>query len=317
MGLIDDIIAGDAVNFGPPATTPTATGSGYPTLNELLAELGLPLLGAITSKEQGNAAKRAAGIALVEKYQPKLNAAENALYQSGAVYSNGRWVRDEAGSGGSIKDMIASGRLKVNTTSGHPTGYDKINPDGSVLGALTDDEYVAIESGSGGKKTTVVIPASDPLLKAWTDAAYPIENLKTYTGAIGPEGLPSAEKEKAPVKVGLDAFMAAISGQESGGDYDVTNADSGAHGRFQIMPENWPSWAAEAGLGADAPKTAANQDKVAAFKMQQYYNQTGNWADVASIWYSGWPSLLGQQSHRHRARRHLLLRRAHQLAFPE
>lgn len=87
----------------------------------------------------------------------------------------------------------------------------------------------------------------------------------------------------------LEQFMTAISGQESGGDYDITNPNSGAHGRFQIMPENWPKWAAEAGLGADAPKTARNQDIVAAFKMQQYYNQYGNWADVASIWYSGRP----------------------------
>jgi hypothetical protein len=81
--------------------------------------------------------------------------------------------------------------------------------------------------------------------------------------------------------------MNAIGGQESGGDYNAENSDSGASGRFQIMPENWPSWAEEAGLGADAPMTAANQDKVAKYKMLQYYEQFGNWRDVAIAWYGG------------------------------
>ncbi|MFA6135546.1 MAG: hypothetical protein WC869_16150 [Phycisphaerae bacterium] len=82
--------------------------------------------------------------------------------------------------------------------------------------------------------------------------------------------------------------MDAISGQESGGDYGAENPDSGAYGRFQIMPANWPSWSAEAGIPG-APQSAANQDRVARFKMQQYYNQTGSWEDVASMWYSGQP----------------------------
>ena len=86
----------------------------------------------------------------------------------------------------------------------------------------------------------------------------------------------------------VDQFMDAISGQESGGDYGAENPDSGAYGRFQIMPANWPSWSAEAGIPG-APQSAANQDRVARFKMQQYYNQTGSWEDVASMWYSGQP----------------------------
>ena len=87
----------------------------------------------------------------------------------------------------------------------------------------------------------------------------------------------------------LGQFMAAISGQESSGDFTAENLHSGAYGQYQIMPYNWPNWAEEAGLGRNAPQTQGNQNIVAAFKMQQYYDQFGNWGDVASTWYSGGP----------------------------
>lgn len=86
---------------------------------------------------------------------------------------------------------------------------------------------------------------------------------------------------------GVDQFMAVISGVESGGNYNAVNPDSGASGRFQIMPSNWKPWATEAGLGPNAPRTPENQDRVARFKMQQYYNQFGNWGAVAVAWYAG------------------------------
>lgn len=89
---------------------------------------------------------------------------------------------------------------------------------------------------------------------------------------------------------GIDTFMRAISGQESGseeGDYNLINQDSGAAGRFQIMPENWSQWAQGAGLPADAPMTPENQERVARNKMLEYYKEYGNWRDVASKWYSG------------------------------
>lgn len=84
----------------------------------------------------------------------------------------------------------------------------------------------------------------------------------------------------------LDAFMNAIMGQESGGDPNVVNADSGAQGLFQIMPDNWVPWAREAGADPN-DRSAANQRKVAASKMMAYYKQFGNWRDVAIAWYGG------------------------------
>lgn len=85
----------------------------------------------------------------------------------------------------------------------------------------------------------------------------------------------------------VDRFMAAIAGQESGGDYGAQNKGSGAYGKFQIMPKNWPAWAERAGLGANAPQTPDNQEIVARRIMLDYYKQFGNWRDVAVAWYSG------------------------------
>jgi hypothetical protein len=84
----------------------------------------------------------------------------------------------------------------------------------------------------------------------------------------------------------LEAFMNAIIGQESGGDANITNTDSGAWGLGQIMPENWVPWNREAGTDPN-DRSAANQRRVIAFKMQQYYQQFGNWRDVAIAWYGG------------------------------
>lgn len=84
----------------------------------------------------------------------------------------------------------------------------------------------------------------------------------------------------------IDEFMGRIARVESGNP-NAVNKDSGAHGTYQIMPANWPSWSKEAGLGANAPKTAANQERVARFKMQQYFNQYGSWGAVAAAWYGG------------------------------
>lgn len=93
--------------------------------------------------------------------------------------------------------------------------------------------------------------------------------------------------------VSLDDFANALRGQESGGNYNALNQRTGASGAFQILPGNWPKWSQEyadaTGLNMSLPNTPENQDKVAKFKMQQYFDKYGNWEDVASMWYSGRP----------------------------
>lgn len=84
----------------------------------------------------------------------------------------------------------------------------------------------------------------------------------------------------------LDAFMKSLSATESGGSSSAVNSRTGAAGTFQIMPNNWAGWSAEAGMPG-APFTPQNQQRVAEFKLQQYYNQFGSWQAVAVAWYAG------------------------------
>lgn len=92
-------------------------------------------------------------------------------------------------------------------------------------------------------------------------------------------------------------FLQAIAGKESGGNYGAVNPDSGAMGKYQIMPANLAGsgrgWDYEA-LGRDissqqflsSPKL---QEAIARHKLRQYYTQYGP-AGAASAWYSGSPS---------------------------
>ena len=84
----------------------------------------------------------------------------------------------------------------------------------------------------------------------------------------------------------FEALVDAISGQESGGNYGAVNERTGAAGRFQIMPDNWPEWADQAGIGRDAPMTPENQDIVARYKLRDYYDKYGA-RGAAEAWYGG------------------------------
>jgi hypothetical protein len=82
-------------------------------------------------------------------------------------------------------------------------------------------------------------------------------------------------------------FMWAMAGQESGWDYYARNRSSGAFGRYQIMPFNWPVWA-ESFLGdARADQTPWNQERVAYGKIRELYGWLGTWKRVAYWWLTG------------------------------
>lgn len=87
-------------------------------------------------------------------------------------------------------------------------------------------------------------------------------------------------------EIGKEAFINAIGGQESGGDYGAVNGRTGASGKYQIMPENWPAWAEETGIGADAEMTPENQEIVARYKLGEYYDKYGA-RGAAIAWYAG------------------------------
>lgn len=98
------------------------------------------------------------------------------------------------------------------------------------------------------------------------------------------------------------AFINAISGQESGGNYGAVNSDSGAAGKYQIMPANFVGpggWDREA-LGRDISlqeflSNPRLQEKIARHKLRQYFQQYGP-AGAASAWYSGDPNKINNQN---------------------
>ena len=63
--------------------------------------------------------------------------------------------------------------------------------------------------------------------------------------------------------------MYAMGQVESGGNYTARNPTSGAYGKYQIMPSNWPAWARRYLGNPSARQTPANQEIVAAGKMPQ------------------------------------------------
>jgi hypothetical protein len=85
----------------------------------------------------------------------------------------------------------------------------------------------------------------------------------------------------------LDRFMEIIGDIESGGDYGTPPNAYGAKGKYQILESNWEAWCEEAGLPAGSPWTPANQERVARYKMLEYYECYGDWREVAIAWNVG------------------------------
>ncbi len=118
-----------------------------------------------------------------------------------------------------------------------------------------------------------------------------------------------------PGPEGLRIFMGKLRTVETGGcedpyhtwsfDYN-DDGTANSYGAYQIQPENWCSWAEEAyaagyplipdggGYPTDGTRgysqfswSPTNQDIVASYKMMEYYNEYGNWHDVAVAWNGG------------------------------
>lgn len=88
---------------------------------------------------------------------------------------------------------------------------------------------------------------------------------------------------------GIDRFLRALAAVESNGRYDAVNGTSGAFGRYQILPMNWPSWARRYLGDAAALPTPDNQERVARAKVHSLYHWLGSWDLVAHWWLTGTP----------------------------
>ena len=85
----------------------------------------------------------------------------------------------------------------------------------------------------------------------------------------------------------LARFKAAVGSVESGGRYDARNPRTGAYGKYQILPSNWPAWAGQYVGSSAARQTARNQERVASGKMSSLYRWLGTWRRVAYWWLTG------------------------------
>ena len=83
-------------------------------------------------------------------------------------------------------------------------------------------------------------------------------------------------------------FFRGLAATESGGNYNAVNKDTGAYGKYQIMPQNWAQWAKEAGLPANSAMTPANQELVTRTRITKYNLEFGgDQRLVAAAWYAG------------------------------
>lgn len=87
-----------------------------------------------------------------------------------------------------------------------------------------------------------------------------------------------------PYDIGL--LQEAIKQQESGGDYNAVNPDSGAFGAYQFMPETYDYAAKGAGFDP-SDRSPQAQDSAARFLMTEYMNQFNDPELVARAWYGG------------------------------
>jgi Transglycosylase-like domain len=86
---------------------------------------------------------------------------------------------------------------------------------------------------------------------------------------------------------GINRFLYALGQVESGGDYTARNSKSGAYGKYQIMPANWPGWAKLYVGSSTAPWTPVNQETVARGKVTALWNWLDTWPNVAHWWLTG------------------------------
>lgn len=85
-------------------------------------------------------------------------------------------------------------------------------------------------------------------------------------------------------------FMAGISAQESGGNYGAVNKDSGALGKYQVMPSNVAEWSRQV-LGYSISTSqflhsSSLQEKIVSGILHGYFNKWGA-RGAAAAWYAG------------------------------
>jgi Transglycosylase SLT domain len=138
------------------------------------------------------------------------------------------------------------------------------------------------------KRDIKKVEAGHKPLGARGHAEKPDKNIANRTVA---PGSPNPKPKKPNKKLNtLQRFLWAEGQQESGGNYLAVNADSGALGRWQVMPSNLPEWLRESGLPPMSPQEYLHDPKaqirLATVILGGDYKRYGA-AGAAAVWYSG------------------------------
>lgn len=280
-----------------------------------LGSVGASLAGAIGSRAAaaglpwvGNLMKTPAGKALIANI---MSTPFEAVSEGG---NKAREIKEaggdeEAQKSGALKSTALNTALLTFTNTLESTGLGSLiskaggkNKFMQVMKGVVGD--LAQNAYEEGAQTTIgeyvdnpnkgALSIVNPL--AWSEEAKNAAAVGGVTGAVmgggavvGGKAMNKAfgkSNDEAGQADERERFINAIAGQESGGNYDAVNARTGASGKYQIMPENWPQWAEEAGLGADAEMTPENQETVARYKLGEYYDKYGA-RGAAMAWYGG------------------------------
>lgn len=105
------------------------------------------------------------------------------------------------------------------------------------------------------------------------------------TGSFGASM--AAADSRRESRLSIEQFMTGLACTESHGRFDAENRGSGAYGKYQIMPRNWPAWAARYMRDRWALPTPRNQEFVARARIQELYDLRQSWRRVAYWWKTG------------------------------
>jgi len=112
-------------------------------------------------------------------------------------------------------------------------------------------------------------------------------------GAAAPSAAPSSG---GPSQLTVEALLPHIVAQESGGDYTARNAETGALGAYQVMPETGRALARQVGVAwrpdmmqKDDPASRKYQDAIGGAAIQEAVNASGGDPSAAFAYYYGGP----------------------------
>ena len=208
-----------------------------------------------------------------------------------AIDALGKWFYEKTGAP-LIVTSVTDGTSHTDGEHSHYNGWKvDVNDYGSgIEGAITTEDgkkgWLADEFIKYGQSLGLGMNWENDHIDVAVDSTQwdGLSDIKNFGGFKYSATENESESKSTPMT--KEEFFAAVASQESGGDYNAENGRTGAFGKYQIMPENWASWAEEAGLSPDAPKTPENQEIIAKFKLGQYFDKYG--AEGALVaWYAG------------------------------